>query len=217
MDIVLRPTRRGEYRATEELLREAFWNLLAPGCVEHYLLHRLRGDPAYLPGLDWVALAAGRPVGVIAYSQALVTGADGVRRPVATFGPIGVLPDWQGQRVGSALIEATLPLAAERGYGGVVITGDPDYYRRFGFRTGKAFGIRLRDGRYHAALLARELRPGGLSGVAGRYCEAEAFSLSPGDAGLLAFERGFPPKERVEGTPSQRRFARSAARYLPDD
>lgn len=53
-------------------------------------------------------------------------------------------------------------------------------------------------------------------GCAGRYRETEVFSLSPGDAGLLAFERSFPPKERVEGTPSQRRFARSAARLCPN-
>lgn len=214
--MVLRPTRRGEHSAAEELVRGAFWDLLAPGCVEHYLLHRLRGDPAYLPGLDWVALAAGRPVGVIACFRALVTGVDGVRRPVVPFGPLGVLPDWRGQG-GFALIEATLPLAAERGYGGVVTTGDPDCCRRFGFRTGKAFGIRPGDGRYHAALLVRSCAPAGCRGCAGRYRETEVFSLSPGDAGLLAFERGFPPKERVEGPPSQRRFARSADRSLLDD
>lgn len=164
-----------------------------------------------------MALAAGRPVGVIAYSRALVTGVDGVCRPVAAFGSLGVLPDWQGQRVGSALIEAPLPLAAERGYGGVVITGDPDCCRRFGFRTGRAFGIRPGDGRHHAALLARELRPGGLSGTSGRYCEAEVFSLSPGDAGLLAFERGFPPKERVKGTPLPAAVCPLRRPPLPDD
>ena len=28
-----------DYRQTENLVREAFWNVYKPGCVEHYVLH----------------------------------------------------------------------------------------------------------------------------------------------------------------------------------
>ncbi|WP_154669036.1 GNAT family N-acetyltransferase [Bittarella massiliensis (ex Durand et al. 2017)] len=169
--------------------------------MEHYLLHRLRGDPAYLPGLDWVALVAGRPVGVIACPQALVTGADGVRRPVATFGPIGVLPDWRGQRVGSALIETTLPLAAERGYGGLVITGDPDCCRRFGFRTGKAFGIRPGDGCYHAALLARSCAPASCRGSPAATARRRCSPSPPAMRACWPSRGAFPPKSGWRAPP----------------
>ncbi|ERJ00346.1 hypothetical protein HMPREF0262_00910 [Clostridium sp. ATCC 29733] len=171
----------------------------------------MRRDPASLPGRDWVALADGRPVGGIAYSQALVTGADGVRRPVATFGPLGVLPDWQG---GGLRPNRGHPPAGRRA--GVRRAG---HHRRSRLLPplwlSHRQGLRHPPGRRAPSRgpAGKKLRPGGLSGVAGRYCEAEAFSLSPDDAELRAFERGFPPKERVEGTPSQRRFARS----LPDD
>ena len=43
-----------DFRASEELTREAFWNVYRPGCVEHYVLHRYRSDPAFIPELDFV-------------------------------------------------------------------------------------------------------------------------------------------------------------------
>ena len=35
-----------EYREVENLVREAFWNDYRPGCLEHFVLHQLRSDPA---------------------------------------------------------------------------------------------------------------------------------------------------------------------------
>lgn len=53
-DIEIRPTRPDEFRKTEELVREAFWNVYRPGCTEHFVLHCLRKDPAFVPDLDLV-------------------------------------------------------------------------------------------------------------------------------------------------------------------
>ena len=44
-----------DFRAVEELTREAFWNLNSPGCEEHYLVHQLRAHEDFLPELDFVA------------------------------------------------------------------------------------------------------------------------------------------------------------------
>ena len=52
----LRPTRPRDWRQTEVVVREAFWNTYQPGCCEHLLLHRLRQSSAYLPALDLVAV-----------------------------------------------------------------------------------------------------------------------------------------------------------------
>ena len=43
-----------EYREVENLVREAFWNVYRPGCLEHYVLHKLRKDAAFVPELDLV-------------------------------------------------------------------------------------------------------------------------------------------------------------------
>ena len=46
---LIRLERKEEHREVENLVREAFWNVYRPGCLEHYVLHRLRDDPAFVP------------------------------------------------------------------------------------------------------------------------------------------------------------------------
>ena len=50
----IRFERKEEYREVENLVRESFWNVYRPGCLEHYVLHQLRNDPAFVPELDFV-------------------------------------------------------------------------------------------------------------------------------------------------------------------
>lgn len=45
--ITIRTEEPKDYRTTENLTREAFWNVYRPGCMEHYVLHCFRSDPAY--------------------------------------------------------------------------------------------------------------------------------------------------------------------------
>ena len=52
-----------EYREVENLVREAFWNVYRPGCLEHYVLHQLRSDPAFVPELDFVMEKDGQLIG----------------------------------------------------------------------------------------------------------------------------------------------------------
>lgn len=61
--IEIRKEQKSDYRETEEMVREAFWNHYSPGCVEHYLVHVLRDSSVFLPELDLVAIADGRIVG----------------------------------------------------------------------------------------------------------------------------------------------------------
>jgi putative acetyltransferase len=52
---------------------------------------------------------------------------------LAQLSPLAVRPDWQGQGVGAALVEAGLEGCRSLGLDGVVVLGHPDYYPRFGF------------------------------------------------------------------------------------
>ena len=47
--ITIRLETKDDYRAVENLTRESFWNVYRPGCMEHYVLHRYRDDPAFVP------------------------------------------------------------------------------------------------------------------------------------------------------------------------
>ena len=43
-----------DYREVENLIRESFWNVYRPGCSEHYVIHVLRDDSAFIKELDFV-------------------------------------------------------------------------------------------------------------------------------------------------------------------
>ena len=105
-DYSLRPEAEADYRETEALVRESFWNVYRPGCTEHYILHVLRDDPAYLPELALVLEKDGRLIGQTAYVQSALCADDGRRVPILTLGPIGILPGFQRQGYGRIMGEA---------------------------------------------------------------------------------------------------------------
>ncbi len=206
MDIELRQERPSDYRETENITREAFWNHYSPGCNEHYLLHVMRDCPAFVPELDIVATLDGRVVGNIVYMKSgLIRTDDGRECNVLSLGPIAVLPEHQHKGIGGRMVEYTRNLAREMGFRAILLCGDPDYYLRQGFVPAENFGIRTADDVYAAALHACELYENALAGMAGRYFE-DAVYFGIDEADTAAFDRNFPPKELITGTPSQRRF-----------
>lgn len=208
-EIRLRSETPADYRDTEHVTREAFWNRYAPGCCEHYLLHVLRGSPAFVPELDIVAEHRGRIVGNVVSVRASIRGDDGAQYEALTLGPVSVLPQYQRRGIGRRLIERTLSLAREAGFRAVLLCGDPDYYLRRGFIPAETLDIRTADNLYAAALHVCELYPGALAGAAGRYVEHAIYDIDPSKA--EAFDRQFPVKEKIADTPSQKRFQEVAA------
>ena len=53
-NIMIRLEKKEEHQKVENLVRESFWDVYRPGCLEHYVLHQLRNDPAFVPELDFV-------------------------------------------------------------------------------------------------------------------------------------------------------------------
>ncbi len=204
MELTLRLERPSDHRETENVTREAFWSHYTPGCMEHYLLNRMRDYPDFVPGLDVVALLGDKIVGNIIYAKAHVQTADGNRHEVLSLGPISVLPEYQHRGIGKRLIEYTKRRAGELGYRAILLYGDPDYYGRRGFRPAEELGIRTADNMYAAALQVCELYENALSGMEGRYFEGAIYEID--EAAALEFDKGFPPKERISGTSTQKRF-----------
>ena len=62
-NIVIRRERPEDRFAVENMIRESFWNVYRPGCQEHFVIHRLREDPAFVPELDLVMERDGRIIG----------------------------------------------------------------------------------------------------------------------------------------------------------
>ena len=120
MEIIIRQELPEEYWETEYMTKKAFWNLHFPGCNEHYLVHRLRSDKAYIPELSRVAVSDGKIVGTIMYSAARIEGAEGSSNEVLCFGPLCVDPAMQNMGIGGLLLNTTMQLAREEGYPGIV-------------------------------------------------------------------------------------------------
>lgn len=203
MDIHIRNERENDYLSVEELTREAFWNVHVPGCDEHFILHNLRNSPDFIPELDCIAEKDGRIVGHIAYSRGIIKNCQGAEKEVLCFGPVSVLPAFQRQGIGSALIIHTLDIARAMGYPAVCIYGDPRYYGRFGFRCAEKFEIKTAGGKFAFALLALELQQGALSEMPGKFIESAAFEIDASE--FAEYERTFPDKEKA-ATNSQLEF-----------
>jgi predicted N-acetyltransferase YhbS len=168
MEIKLRLEEEKDYEIVEELTREAFWNVHLPGCDEHLLIHNLRKTKEFIPELDFVAIYDNKIIGNIVYVKSEIVYLN-KKYTVLTFGPISVLPKYQNKGVGKALIEHTKLLAKEMGYKVIIIYGDPEYYKRFGFKASKEYNITNNDGKYPAALLVLELYQNALTGIICRH------------------------------------------------
>ena len=215
MIIALRTAQPADYAGTEHVTREAFWNYYVPGCNEHYLLHIMRGSPSFIPELDVVAVHGGRIVGNIVYAASVIRTDDGKEYEVLGMGPIAVLPEYQRRGIGRRMISYTKDRAREMGFRAIFLYGDPDYYSRCGFVPAETLGIRTADNMCAAALQACELQRDSLSGLKGRYVEAAVYHMDEKRA--AEFDRHFPAKKKLSGTPSQKRFQQIAAmRKKPD-
>lgn len=186
------------YRETEILTREAFWNVYRPGCSEHCVLHYFRSRPEFLSELSLVMELDGRIVAHIMYSKAEITGDDGRSIPIVVFGPVSVLPECQHQGYGAMLIRASLEKAQALGHGAVAITGSPAYYQRFGFRDARACGIFYADiprTEETPFFLIKELQTDFLTGITGTYRDPSGYFIA--DEVVDAFDTLFPPKQKL--------------------
>lgn len=198
-NIIIRRETPADYAAVENLTREAFWNVYRPGCLEHYVVHVLRSDPAFVPELDLVMERDGQLIGHIMYMNAKIVADDGRDIPMMTFGPISIRPDLQRKGLGKQLLDYSMERARELGAGALCIEGNIDFYGKSGFVVAGTRGIR-----YHGEpeqesvpyVLLKELQPGFLDGITGVYHTPQGYYVD--EAAAEEFDKSFPPKEKLK-------------------
>lgn len=171
-DCMIRLEKKEEHWEVENLVRESFWNVYRPGCIEHYILHRLRNDKDFVPELDFVLEKEGRVIGQTVFMKSLIKADDGREIPVITLGPICIAPAYKRQGYGRYLLDYALEKAKELGAGAVCLEGSIDFYGKSGFVPAGTKGIR-----YHGTsresdmpyFLLKELQSGWLDGITGEY------------------------------------------------
>jgi putative acetyltransferase len=133
LDIQIRNECPTDHEATEALALAAF----APDVRVAELVRELRVSPWLIPELNLVAVVEGMVAGHIMFSRARL----GDEYEVALLSPLGVLPEYQKQGVGSSLVRHALEWLASSAFPLVVLEGIPDYYPRFGFTLAYDMGI----------------------------------------------------------------------------
>ena len=197
-DITIRLETKEDQRTVENLIREAFWNVYRPGCFEHYVMHVLRNDPAFVKELDFVLEKDGRLIGQNMFMRTRIDADDGRAVPVLTMGPICITPELKRRGCGKLLLDATLERAAAMGFGAVLFEGNIDFYGKSGFTFARDFSIRYHDlpeGADDSFFLCKELLPGYLRGISGVYHTPQGYYVDEAD--VEAFDRTFPPKEKL--------------------
>ena len=198
-DYIIRLETKADYNNTENLVREAVWNVFRPGCLAHYVLHVLRDDSAFVPELDFVMEKDGKLIGQNMFMRAEIKADDGRIIPIMTMGPIGILPEYKRQGYGKALLDYSLEKAAEIGAGAVCFEGNIQFYGKSGFRYASEFGIRyhgLPEGEDASFFLCKELISGYLDGITGEYATPKGYFVSESDA--EKFDADFPPKQKLK-------------------
>ena len=201
-NIIIRRETETDYRAVENLVRESFWNVYRPGCMEHYVLHRFRCDPAFVPELDFVMEKDGVLIGQNIFVRAAIRSDDGRNIPVMAMGPIGIAPEFKRQGYGKMLLDYSLEKAAALGCGAVCFEGNIGFYGKSGFTYASEFGIRYHDlpeGADASFFLCKELLPGYLSGISGMYTPPEGYFVAEREREAFErFDAQFPPKEKLK-------------------
>ncbi len=196
--IKFRLEKKEDYRAVENLVRESFWNVYRPGCSEHYVIHVLRDDPAFVKELDFVMEDGGRLIGQNMFMKTFVDADDGRKIPVLTMGPICIAPELKRRGYGKALLDYSLEKAAAMGFGAVLFEGNIEFYGKSGFDFASRFGIRYHDLPEDADssfFLCKELIAGYFDGITGVYRTPEGYYVK--DCDVEEFDREFPPKEKL--------------------
>ena len=198
-NIMIRLEKEEEYREVENLVRESFWNVYRPGCFEHYVLHQLRNDPAFVPELDFVMELDGKLIGQNMFMRANIKSDDGRNIPIMTMGPICIRPDLKRKGYGKILLDYSLEKAKKLGCGAVCFEGNIDFYGKSGFTYASKFGIRyhgLPEGEDASFFLCKELIPGYLDGITGEYSTPHGYFVD--EAEVEIFDKEFPAKEKLK-------------------
>lgn len=202
-NLIIRNEEEKDYVIVEEMTREAFWNLYVPGCDEHYLVHTMRGHEDFIPELDFVAESDEKIIGNIMYTKAKLIDEAGGEKPILTFGPLSVLPEYQRKGIGKELLRFSFEKALEMGYDAIVIFGSPGNYVSGGFKSCKKFNICMEGGIFPSAMLVKELKPDVFDGKRWYYQDSPVYHFEQDQ--VEEFDKHFPTKEKAY-QPSQEEF-----------
>ena len=198
-DYLIRLETATDHAEVEYLVRESFWNVYRPGCLEHYVLHCLRKDKNFVPELDFVMEKDGRIIGQNIFVKAVICADDDRHIPIMTMGPICIANDLKRKGYGKILLDYSIEKVKQMGVGALCFEGNIDFYGKSGFTYASEYGIRyhgLPEGENASFFLCKELISGYLDGVKGEYATPKGYFVD--EAKAEEFDKQFPYKEKLK-------------------
>lgn len=193
----IRLEKETDYKIVENLTREAFWNKYRPGCMEHLVIHKLRTNKRFVKELDYILEVDNKIIGSIFYSLGYIKTKDNNTLDVLIFGPVSIAPNYQHKGYGEALIKYTLEKAKNMDYDLALITGNPDYYKKYGFTSAKNYNI-FYEGMENIDtpfFMIKVLNENNIEKYEGVYSDPEVFNITEEEVEI--FDKSFPPKEKL--------------------
>ena len=194
-DLIIRTETEKDYKTAENVTREAFWNVYRPGCLEHYVLNQFRSNKDFIPQLSFVLEKDGKVIGHIMYAKAQIELEDDTKLPIMTFGPFSILPQYRGKGYGAYLLTYSMEQAVKMGAKALAITGDINFYGRFGFVLAKTKNVFYKADPDADYFLIKELEQGFLTGIKGYYTDPDGYFVDETEA--ETFDTQFAPKQKL--------------------
>lgn len=200
--MIIRLEEEKDYFETENLTREAFWNVYREGCFEHLIIHNLRKDKSFVKELDYCIEIDNKIIANIVYAKGKLKLENGNIREILIFGPVSVLPEYQKKGYGEKLINYTIEKAKKLGFDAIVITGNPNYYKKFGFESCSKYKIYyegLDKNEEAPFFMIKILNDNNIENLKGIYSDPDCYKADEKE--LEEFDKKFPfkIKEKIEG------------------
>ena len=164
--MIIRREKSEELSAIYDLVKAAFQTAKVSNGKEQDFVNKLRSGRNYIPELALVAEENSKLIGHIMLTKAYIA-KDGNNFEALLLAPVSVALEYRDRGVGSALIKESFRLARELGYTSVVLVGDPEYYKRFGFKSLIDFGVKNTNNIPDEYVMVYELEPDVLYGING--------------------------------------------------
>ena len=187
-ELVIRLEKEDEYFEVEKLVRECFYDVYRPKCLEHYVLHCLRNDPDFVKELDFVLTKDNKIIGQVIFVKSHIYLDDGQVKDILTMGPICIDKSYQKKGYGKYLLGYSIDVATKLGYKAILIEGDINFYKHSGFEYAKNYHIKYNDfdeKEDTSFFLCKILKPGYLDNIKGTYITPKGYFVSEEETNIF--------------------------------
>lgn len=151
--MIIRQENKNDLDKVYDLVKSAFREAEHTDGNEQDLVVSLRKSEAFIPELSLVAEVNGKIAGHIMFTKAKV-----LNDTVLVLAPLSVLPEFQKQGIGTALIKEGHRISRNLGYEYSLVLGSEKYYTLFGYIQAEKLGILVPEGIPSANFMAIPLQ-----------------------------------------------------------